>query len=183
MATKSNQRVRITKRLFHENLLALLKEKPIEKISVKELCDRAELNRTTFYLHYGKPEDVLEEIENDLIHDIQMFIVDTEQENKPTTMLEMLLSYIKNNREMFDLLVFKYGRDQFRQTCMERIMPLVFASNYGIIPQENALYVGSYIAAGSFAILYTWALNGYDRSEQDIMDLLIQINDYRACHK
>ena len=47
-----NQRTRLTKRLLRENLLELLKEKPVEYITVKELCEYAELNRSTFYAYY-----------------------------------------------------------------------------------------------------------------------------------
>lgn len=57
-----NQRVRITKRMLKEALLALLAEKPLGKITVYELCQRAEVNRTTFYKYYGSPQELLDEI-------------------------------------------------------------------------------------------------------------------------
>ena len=50
--------------MFHHALLDILQEKPIDQISVKELVEAAELNRSTFYLHYSSPLDVLKEIEN-----------------------------------------------------------------------------------------------------------------------
>ena len=52
MNVKDNQRTRLSKKMFQDAVLALLEEKGgIEKISVRELCDRAELNRSTFYAH------------------------------------------------------------------------------------------------------------------------------------
>ena len=52
MNTKNNQRTRLSKMLFKNALMDLLKEKgSINKVSVRELCDRAELNRSTFYAH------------------------------------------------------------------------------------------------------------------------------------
>ena len=52
MAVKNNRRVLITKRILKESLLQLMKEKPISKISIKEICDLSEMSRSTFYLHY-----------------------------------------------------------------------------------------------------------------------------------
>ena len=68
MNTKNNQRTRLSKMLFRNDLMDLLKERGSdEKISVRELCGRAELNRSTFYAHYSEPKDVLNEIEAELL--------------------------------------------------------------------------------------------------------------------
>ena len=45
-------RVKKTKRAIQKAFVALLREKPIEKITVKEIAERAEINKTTFYSHY-----------------------------------------------------------------------------------------------------------------------------------
>ena len=51
MAGKSDARVRYTQRALKQALLTLLKEKSVNKITVKEVCALAELNRATFYSH------------------------------------------------------------------------------------------------------------------------------------
>lgn len=69
MNTKNNQRTGLSKLLFKNALMDLLKEKgSVAKISVRELCDRAELNRSTFYAHYNEPNDLLMEIETELLN-------------------------------------------------------------------------------------------------------------------
>ena len=50
---KTDARVRYTLKMLKDSLLRLLEEKPINKITVKEVCERAELNRATFYLHFS----------------------------------------------------------------------------------------------------------------------------------
>ena len=50
--SKTDARVRYTRRVIKESFLALLHEKPINKITVKEVCEAAEINRATFYSHY-----------------------------------------------------------------------------------------------------------------------------------
>ncbi len=64
---KSDARVRYTKRVLKESLLKLLKKKPINKITVKEVCELSELNRATFYTHYSDCYALLEDIERELI--------------------------------------------------------------------------------------------------------------------
>ena len=66
MNVKDNQRARLSKKMFQNAILELLEEKNgIEKISARELCARAELNRSTFYAHYTEPRDVLLEAEEE----------------------------------------------------------------------------------------------------------------------
>lgn len=63
-------RVQFTKSRFQQAVVELLEEKSIGFVTVKELCDRAGLNRGTFYLHYTEPMDVLHELENRLVDKI-----------------------------------------------------------------------------------------------------------------
>ena len=64
---KTDARVRYTKRVLKESFLKLLKEKSVNKITVKEVCELAELNRATFYLHYSDCFALLESIEQELL--------------------------------------------------------------------------------------------------------------------
>ena len=61
-----NQRTRLTKLMFRKALAQLMKDKHISQISIREICEKAELNRSTFYLHYKNVYDLLEEIENEI---------------------------------------------------------------------------------------------------------------------
>lgn len=48
-------------------LVHLLQKKPLNKISVLEICETAQINRTTFYKYYGSQTDLLNEIESDFL--------------------------------------------------------------------------------------------------------------------
>ena len=50
-----------TASLFDETLITLLEQKDIEYITVKEICEKAGFNRSTFYLHYESIKDLLNE--------------------------------------------------------------------------------------------------------------------------
>ena len=50
---KDNRRVHYTKAALRQSLISHLKKKPIDRITVKEICETADLNRGTFYAYYG----------------------------------------------------------------------------------------------------------------------------------
>lgn len=64
---KSDARVRYTQRVLKESFLSLLREKPVNKITVKEVCELAELNRATFYAHYSDCFALMDRIEQELL--------------------------------------------------------------------------------------------------------------------
>ena len=64
-------RVRVTKMLIRKEFTQLLKEKPVQSITVRELCERTGINRSTFYNHYQDVYDLLEQIENEMLGETQ----------------------------------------------------------------------------------------------------------------
>ena len=64
---KNDARVRYTQRVLKESFLSLLREKPVNKITVKEVCKLAELNRATFYAHYSDCFALMESIEQEIL--------------------------------------------------------------------------------------------------------------------
>ena len=59
-------RVKVTIHLIQQTFIQLLKEKPLHTISVRELCTRAGINRSTFYHHYLDIYDLKQKIEDEL---------------------------------------------------------------------------------------------------------------------
>ena len=64
---KLDARKRYTQMMLKQAFLTLLKEKPVNRITVKEVCALAQLNRATFYAHYSDCFALMESIENELI--------------------------------------------------------------------------------------------------------------------
>src|SRR5574344_224665 len=176
MNAKNNQRTRLTKRLFHESMLHFLQTESADKVTVKELCDQAELNRTTFYLHYTSPEDILLEMETELIQNAQMYLNELKDDAKTISLLEKFLSYIKDNRSTFDALLFKPGRDSFRQQFFEKVFPYLLPKFETKIDKSIRTYVNSYLTSGVFAVVYTWSLNEYVLSVDKVADMVYTLS-------
>ena len=68
---QDNRSTRRTRAAIREALSDMLAVKPIGKITVQELIDKANICRTTFYAHYEDIYDLLFEVENDILSEIR----------------------------------------------------------------------------------------------------------------
>lgn len=111
---KTDARVRYTKKVLRDSLLKLMQDKPVKEITVKEVCDGAELNRATFYKHYKDCYDLLEQIENELIEDFvsSLRLVDSFD---VTDLVSAIFDMIERNMELCRLLIFEHGDDTIIQ--------------------------------------------------------------------
>lgn len=86
---KEDRRVSRTKRNINFAFLQLMKQKGISKITIKELCDLADINRKTFYTYFNTVDDVLSEIENEIINDFQNRIMKLKIKKSLTTIQDI----------------------------------------------------------------------------------------------
>lgn len=180
MNTKNNQRTRLSKMLFKNALMDLLKEKgSINKVSVRELCDRAELNRSTFYAHYNEPNDLLMEIETELLDATEEHLKKIGEENDAGAHKYILsfLQYIKQNDKQFRTLLIDSADPEFRSRFMQQSI-IQFVENLRIeLPKELEQYIFSYILNGSTGIIIQWIRSDYAADENEIVNLLFSINN------
>ena len=97
MAQKENQRIALTKKLLQEGLLRLLVQKPLERISVTELCRESGINRATFYNHYNSPLDLLNSIEDKLTQELKAVIGDPRTANEASIHVEAVCTFFSDN--------------------------------------------------------------------------------------
>ncbi|MDL2287025.1 TetR/AcrR family transcriptional regulator [Eubacteriales bacterium OttesenSCG-928-G02] len=176
---KPNQRVTLTKRILKESLINLLKNNSIHKISIRELCDNAGINRSTFYNNYGNQYDLLADIENELLLDLQKIISApfqaTEEDN--ASQLVVVFEYLLNNRELALLLINNNIDPEFPEKLIS--LPLVqnSLSNYIIsrnYPEEALPYISNFIIYGAYNMIREW-LNKQNCSTEEIAKLLINL--------
>lgn len=65
-----DRRVRKTKKAIQDVFFELIKEKKLNEITIKELCAKADINKSTFYLHYRDIYDLADSIQRNLIQDV-----------------------------------------------------------------------------------------------------------------
>ncbi|MDL2218953.1 TetR/AcrR family transcriptional regulator [Ruminococcaceae bacterium OttesenSCG-928-O06] len=125
-APREDQRVRLTKTLLQNAFLELLTEKPVQSVTVKELCQRAGVNRGTFYLHYKDVYDLLEKMEDALLRDLDELlqsnpvIVYNTPEEAGAGFTNAIFGFFEKNREMCAILLGDNGDKKFVAGIIER---------------------------------------------------------------
>ena len=71
---KEDRRIRRTQKMLKDSLIELMTERDFKNISVKDITERADLNRGTFYNHYTDTYDLLQKMESDVLADFQDMI-------------------------------------------------------------------------------------------------------------
>src|SRR5699024_12575379 len=74
ISQKLDRRKKDSQMVLKQRLMELLKEKQMSKITVKEICALADVNRSTLYAHYTNHFDLLIQIENEFIDDMTMYM-------------------------------------------------------------------------------------------------------------
>ena len=110
---KQDHRVRLTKLLLREAFLDLLVEKPVAKITVKELCEQANVNRATFYAHYRDLFDLHEEIERDLAHTIMRSLSTTLPSQSLSAFSNEICRIIVDNERSCQAIFGEHGDPEF----------------------------------------------------------------------
>ena len=150
----------------------------VKKISVRELCEKAELNRSTFYAHYNEPKDLLEELENELLMSTEEHLKKIGAENDVGAHKYILsfLKYIKDNDKPFRTLLIDSADTNFRSKFMQQSI-IQFIENLEIILSKDAeQYIYSYILNGSTGIIIQWIRSDYSIDENTICNLLFLLN-------
>ena len=172
METK-NRRIRMTKRRLKDALLNLLKEKDIFKISVKELCDEADINRTTFYAHYSSPEDVLYEREKDSIKGLRAYLDKRTPTPSSKEYLTKFFMRIKKDKDTFKIRIKQSGKNLFFDELKKAFLKTTVIS---LNETEEPEYFKDFLISGNIAIIRKWLSHDCDLSEEKLASLRYDIN-------
>ena len=71
-----DRRARRSRKLLKQGFMDLLREKGFSRISVRDITERADVNRGTFYLHYPDTAALMRSVEEDMLNEAQALIND-----------------------------------------------------------------------------------------------------------
>ena len=164
-------------------LISLLKKKPLDYITISEICETAGVNRSTFYLHYETVGELLNETARYLLNDfLSYFSIDTKKValNLKNCELSDLVficdkyltpyfTYIKDHKEVFGIALVNnktLGFEDVYKRMFDNIFNLILDRfKYS---QGDRQYVMIYYLNGINAIVSEWLKNGCDKSIEEI---------------
>ena len=92
-------RVQFTRNALKKALLTLMKEKNVDKITVKELCETAGINRGTFYLHYDSPSALQKDMEDQFLNEYMELFRSYWDTKRDRNLMTLLFDRIRENRK------------------------------------------------------------------------------------
>jgi AcrR family transcriptional regulator len=173
---KADQRVKITKMLLKKSLVELMRENPISKISVKMLCEAADINRSTFYAHYTDQYDLLKQLEQEVIAELkkhiskEVFFKHTEQ---TTQAMNQILDYIAKNADLFKILLSENGDSTFHREIMSLAQQKIISDihNNQSIDASISEYLQCFAVTGALSIVQKWLQDGIIESTEKMSEL------------
>lgn len=104
-ARKTDRRTIYTKAAIKESLLFLMESKPFEKITITDVCRKAEINRGTYYLHYYALTEVLDELLDEALSDADSLIEHLQTSDICSTCSNSLCRIIRHNKRYKDIFL------------------------------------------------------------------------------
>lgn len=173
---KEDRRVKYTKMVLKESLIDLLSKKDISAVTIKQICEEADVNRATFYTHYSDQYDLLRQIEYEFLENVKVYISVFKQKKADAILvdvLEEIFEYIKDNAKLCKLLLSKQGNLEFQK----RIMMLIYDTNIIIKPGESLKkgeeeYMYSFIITGCVGVIHKWLDEGMKQSSRIMASMI-----------
>lgn len=165
---KTDARVKYTKMVLKNALLELMKEKTVNRITVREVCDKAGLNRATFYTHYADCFALLENIENDLLRDFELSMEKCVPMFDITKLVTAIYDIIEKNEEVCRVLIFGRRSTTLLHKMIDYAHDLSIASwhaKLGKATEQDLEMLYLCLSNGLLCVV----VDGYDRFDKEAM--------------
>jgi AcrR family transcriptional regulator len=170
-----------TKKLLGDTLVKLMSEKDFDKISVKDLTDKLDINRGTFYLHFKDKYDLLEQKENEVLEEFSGILNKALQELHTDFILpsnkEVLLNificvytYIKENSNFMKVVLGANGDLNFQmkvKTFIENSLVQSISINNDS-EKMPIKYIAPFASSAQLGIMQKWLKSGMKETPEEL---------------
>ena len=170
-----NRRTSRVKTAICDAFAELMYEKELSKITVRELVDKADVGRATFYKHYYDIYDVYEHIEKTVLIDLGAIIagegIKLEYEVYPA-----VFEYIQENPKIFKMIFSPHNNVPLYQKLLqtvEGLNRLIWAERFGVNMDDSRVECAiKYHSNGCLAIVADWVISDFKQPQSFIIEAL-----------
>nr|AHF23999.1 transcriptional regulator, TetR family [uncultured bacterium Contig16] len=171
---KTDPRTRYTKSLIQNTFIALLHDKQASRITVSEICAKAEINRGTFYRYYLDVFDLMDQMMEESLKQIDEMINSKSGESFEHT-FSNALQVIRDDPKLFYMSVsgsvHPEGDHSFLEKLFQRCYEGFGKNMISSSPDENARLL-SFVSGGSAAMIACWLRTGSKESPEEMAALI-----------
>ena len=176
MEKKVDRRVIKTRRQLKKGLAALMKEKSVNQITVKELVEEVDINRSTFYLHFKDIQDLLREIEENMEAQIKRAIEEhpiVSGNENAFYFIDAMFRVLDEEREISKALIGPNGDMGF----IHRIERIIKENSRGTLEKmfpgkkEDLKYFYAFCLSGCLGLVKVWLNEGEEKSPEEMAQM------------
>ena len=180
MEKKVDRRVIKTRRQLKKGLAALMKEKSVNQITVKELVEEVDINRSTFYLHFKDIQDLLREIEENMEAQIKRAIEEhpiVSGNENAFYFIEDMFRVLDEEREISKALIGPNGDMGF----IHRIERIIKENSRGTLEKmfpgkkEDLKYFYAFCLSGCLGLVKVWLNEGEEKSPEEMAQMTLNM--------
>ncbi|MDH6367637.1 MULTISPECIES: TetR/AcrR family transcriptional regulator [unclassified Breznakia] len=185
----STQRHTETTNKIKKTFTKLLKEKGLDAMSVTDIARGSKINRGTFYLHYLDKYDLMDKMQDDLIHDLTLILddqIESAESNTPSSIFSYAqivkaLQYVKQEFAFIETLSGEKGDPKFVARFKAYIAELIkekvqhsqnLKMGMDYLPKD---YADEVLLSGVFSIILLWIDKGAIETPKQVADMIIQV--------
>jgi len=173
-----DRRTQKTRKAIHEAFFTLLGQKNINKITVAEISQLANLGRGTFYLHYKDVYDLYEHIENDFYSEIEQFFDQSYSSHDTADLMYLthtITEFLSSNQKVFLLLSGSEASGRALSKLKDLFLKKIMwqESNQNLSDYYAVKYL--FVVSGVVGVFEEWLLNRLELSQKQISQTLYTI--------
>ncbi|MEH6943776.1 TetR/AcrR family transcriptional regulator [Bacillus sp. JJ722] len=187
---KIDRRINKTRKVIREALTELMDEKGFDAVTVRDLTERADINRSTFYLHYRDKYDLLEKSEEEIlqkIEEIVMYVKSlTPKElqifysgSEPFPFIVKLIECFQENSQFMKVILGSKGDLSFQVKIKEIMERNMLDNAISKFKEENLLIPVdvfiAYTTSAHLGVIQHWLNTGMKQSPHDIALILFNM--------
>ena len=174
---QESRKTKYTQTALKDSLIELMREKPISRITIKELCEKADINRTTFYAHYTDQFQLLKNIEDETLAWAKETIAGFSGiTGKSAVMkyLEHIFEYLIKNINHVQVLMSEQGDIDFQRDLLGVMYEqcgtwLINDMNLDLVTSELCFV---FIVNGSVGLIQHWLKTGMKETAAELSELI-----------
>ena len=167
MKAALDTRAQLTTACIRQAFTMLLEEKPIQRISVTELCRKAGVNRSTFYAHYQDIYDLLDKIEEEMLEELTKALaplLDSQSgELSPLQITTGIYQCLRDNADVYTIALGEHGDRDFalrlldigRESCLAG-----YSRQFPQVSPQRLEYFYAFASGGHMSLLRKWMEEG-----------------------
>ncbi|WP_445486816.1 TetR/AcrR family transcriptional regulator [Niallia sp. 03133] len=185
-----DRRVLRTKRMIRDALTELMENKGFDGITVRDLTEKADINRGTFYLHYRDKYDLLEQSEEEILAVLKIKqsrmkelsiedVYEYHAKNEPLPFVVQVFEYLKENAAFMRVVLGPKGDPSFQEKLKDVMKNNLLLHIINKTKKEELLVpieiFSAYVMAAHIGVIQHWLNSGMEESPEEIASILFKM--------